>query len=307
MINLIAISGTGRTGSTLLSVILSQNKQCFNVGQIRDFWKAYLLNAPCTCAVSLQDCEKWAKIVELAFGPAPEQDLKNMHQMTQSFMAYARAHHQWSDQATRALARQKHQALLLSLNRFFNAVQHVTGTDYLLDASKSPEIAYLFSLVPDTHLSVINLVRDPRAVCSSWNKKLGRDFALNQSVEWGVRQILLRQWSTLLGNRFVQVRYEDFTTSPRFVMEQLSFWAFGDGHLNAFTSDDAVDVSWTAQHLYPPANERFIAERKDHIVISEATEWRKEKDLALHAHVNEKLAKLLPQYGYVLSPIFEKA
>lgn len=53
---IIAISGSGRTGSTLLSLLLSQHESVFNLGQMRHLQRAYAKNAPCTCQHPLQQC-----------------------------------------------------------------------------------------------------------------------------------------------------------------------------------------------------------------------------------------------------------
>lgn len=58
----IAISGTGRTGSTLLSQLLSQDPAVFNLGQLRHLARAYADDAPCSCGKSLQSCEIYGQI-----------------------------------------------------------------------------------------------------------------------------------------------------------------------------------------------------------------------------------------------------
>lgn len=61
-LKVIAISGTGRTGSTLLSLLLSQHPAVFNLGQLRDLPGAFEDNAPCTCQQPLQACEVYGAV-----------------------------------------------------------------------------------------------------------------------------------------------------------------------------------------------------------------------------------------------------
>ena len=63
MVKIIAISGSGRSGSTLLSLLLSQDARVFNLGQLRHLWRSYEDNEPCSCSQSLQSCEIYADIV----------------------------------------------------------------------------------------------------------------------------------------------------------------------------------------------------------------------------------------------------
>ena len=58
----IAISGTGRTGSTLLSLLLSQDNSVFNLGQLRHLRRACGDNAECSCQVNLRDCKVYGQV-----------------------------------------------------------------------------------------------------------------------------------------------------------------------------------------------------------------------------------------------------
>lgn len=55
-LKVIAISGTGRTGSTLLSLLLTQDNSVFNLGQMRHHERAYARDDACSCGTNLQDC-----------------------------------------------------------------------------------------------------------------------------------------------------------------------------------------------------------------------------------------------------------
>ena len=61
-LKVIAISGTGRTGSTLLSQLLSQHPDVFNLGQLRHLARAFEDNAPCSCQQPLQACAVYSEV-----------------------------------------------------------------------------------------------------------------------------------------------------------------------------------------------------------------------------------------------------
>ena len=61
-LKVIAISGTGRTGSTLLSLLLTQDNSVFNLGQLRHLERAFGRDAPCSCETSLQDCAVYGHV-----------------------------------------------------------------------------------------------------------------------------------------------------------------------------------------------------------------------------------------------------
>ncbi len=61
-LKVIAISGTGRTGSTLLSLLLSQDPAVFNLGQMRHLPRAFDGDAPCSCLQTLQSCAVYGEV-----------------------------------------------------------------------------------------------------------------------------------------------------------------------------------------------------------------------------------------------------
>ena len=61
-LKVIAISGTGRTGSTLLSLLLTQDNSVFNLGQLRHLERAYERDDACSCETSLHDCAVYGHV-----------------------------------------------------------------------------------------------------------------------------------------------------------------------------------------------------------------------------------------------------
>ncbi|MGA8204386.1 MAG: hypothetical protein WB812_07685, partial [Woeseiaceae bacterium] len=62
----VAIVGSGRSGSTLLSLMLSQDSGVFNLGQSRHLFRAFANGEPCSCGVSLRDCPVYGELVPAA-------------------------------------------------------------------------------------------------------------------------------------------------------------------------------------------------------------------------------------------------
>lgn len=296
---LIAIAGSGRTGSTLLSVLLSQGAGVFNLGQLRDLWAAYLHNAPCTCGSRLQSCAVWSTAVTQAFGAKPEASLQLMHQRMIRFAESAVRLQDWSDTVAVAKLASEHADYVHGLQDFLLALKAVTGATAFVDASKSPELGLAFSQIEGIDFRVLNLVRDPRAVASSWLLKRDEKMALRQSKTWLMRQLVLARWSRALGRRFSLLRYEDFAARPRTLVGQLLHWAGLDSVPGLFTTEARAELSWASQHLYPPANEKFIEEKRTSVEIVEATGWRNAGHEDLHRQVEMIVKPILARFGYV--------
>ena len=271
---IVAISGSGRTGSTLLSLLLSQHKDVFNLGQLRDLWGAWAHDAPCTCGHPLGGCPVYSKVVPVSVGAQVDPAVAAMKAAMQAFFADADRLPDWSDAAAISKLAAHHASGLARLTGVLDALQAATGTSTFIDSSKSPEMALALSLTDGTDVRVINLGRDPRAVAVSWQQKRGFGAGLKYSRVWARRQQVLERWSRALGERFLAVRYEDLAGYPEATIGKIQAWADLPVTKRLFTAPGRATIDWSGQHLYPPANERVLAERKTEVVIAPSEGWR---------------------------------
>ena len=58
-IKVIYISGIGRSGSTLLDIILSTSEKVFSVGEIFKYNQMLRENIKCSCGKKVKDCSFW--------------------------------------------------------------------------------------------------------------------------------------------------------------------------------------------------------------------------------------------------------
>ena len=265
---IVLISGSGRTGSTLLSLLLTQHREVFNLGQLRDLPGAWAKDAPCTCGHTLTTCPVYSKV-------GPKVDLGLLGELQAAFFADARRHDDWGARGTIKALGDEHRPYLAGLARLLDAIQEATGVETFVDASKSPEMARALSLIEGVDARVLNLVRDPRAVAVSWRQRRGRiSAAWKFAKDWAWRQRTLETWAASLGERFRQVRYEAFAAHPRETVAETLEWAGLPPSNALFTADDQAAISWKGQHLYPPANERVLAEKATAMTIRPSEGWR---------------------------------
>jgi hypothetical protein len=280
---IVGISGSGRTGSTLLSLLLTQHKNVFNVAQLRDLWAACLADASCTCGQRLTSCRVWSSAVAAVFGPDTTAGLVVMKGAQKRFFVDAAHLNDWSDAIALDALAARHGMYLGQLAAFLDRLQDVTGVATFVDTSKSPEMALAFSMTEGTDVRVLNLARDPRAVAVSWRQRRGRiSAAWKFSRVWAERQRTLEVWSRRLGDSFRQVRYEDFAAEPKRTVEAIQAWAGLPATPWLFDAPDHAVLSWEHQHLYPPANERVLVERATHVTVRPAAAWRDESHRLTH-------------------------
>ncbi len=282
-LKIVAISGSGRTGSTLLSLLLSQHDGVFNLGQLRDLWRAYSNNMPCSCGAHLKDCSVYKVAIPAALGADPETEADRMHRMMQRFFKDAAARRDWGDTAVQQQLAQTHALFIGNLGKLLKAIQDITGASHFVDSSKSPEMALALGMITGAEVRVLNLVRDPRAVVCSWHQKLGGvKRALRYARIWRDRERRLRAWAPVLGARYWRISYEKFSVDPKAAIEAILGWAGMElpGHL--FVAQSKVVVSWQRQHLFPPANERMLADKSTEILIKPSAAWRSVRNWPLH-------------------------
>lgn len=222
MVKVIAITGAGRSGSTILDNILGGIPGAFTAGELLYIWQRGLIERrKCGCSRPLPECELWPRILERAFpeGTDPEAMVAHTHYVRTRFTPAARLGylHGWYHK--------KLEPLVAALDRLYAAIEAETGARFVVDSSKYPTWTYLISLVPSVDLRVVHLVRDPRAVAHSWGRpKQQLDTAEarlmtptrpgRSALDWTVWNTTIRALFADNPNGYMLLRYEDLITEP---------------------------------------------------------------------------------------------
>lgn len=263
----IYIAGSGRSGSTLLSLLLSQHPQIANFGQIRDVFLARSHNAICSCGEGLEACTIW--------GPVLDQQPKEARRL--------------------GLLPQK-----AIVNAYLSAFAN-TGATVCVDSSKSVDLCRALQAAPEVDLYCLNLIRDPRAVAVSWSKVLGNsDLLRKRCHNWVGRQKRIEQLGASARAKFLQLRYEDFVRDAVSNVAMIHAWAGVAPDASTFESPGVARVSWQDQHLFAPANEAVLQARATSVRIAEATAWKDPEAAHVRALATEICFPFAKRYGYRL-------
>lgn len=246
---IVYIAGAGRSGSTLLSRILGHFDDFVSPGELYFLWQErFTEERKCECGARLECCTFWEEVlseIERRVGPIDPQKVLSLH---------------------RQVARTRHAPLMMvpGLRRFlplddsyvellralYQSLAAVSGARVIVDASKMPSYGLVLREVLQTDLRVVHLVRDPRAVSFSWQRKrfnpaTGAQFGripLNQSaLLWSVWNVMVeRTGSGRSPVPYLRVRYEDFTNAPRDTIERILTFIDEPRDLDAVVDDTQV-------------------------------------------------------------------
>lgn len=204
----------GRSGSTLLDRLLGERADAFSAGELRRFWELYLDGGRhrCSCGRLVADCGVWR---DVARDPAVAAALGRRHAERIGRQSRPRVLAGW----LRRVRQRSDDASAL-----YAAVGRVTGAATIIDSSKSLTAFGSAALGRGVAVSVVHLVRDPRAVAHSWSRSkplvdrrgegLQRRGAVDSAVTWLAKNLAVELAVPMAARRSVRVRYEQLASEP---------------------------------------------------------------------------------------------
>ena len=226
-IKVLYIAGWGRSGSTILARILGQIEGFFHGGELRTIWVDGLKpNGTCGCGVPLRKCPVWKSVFEVALGgidqinPQAMTKLRRRSEPRTQEILLSRFFPSISSRLTTRLSAYKS-----ILNNLYSAIQDVTKSQVIVDDSNHPGYAYILSMMPEIDLSIVHLIRDPRATAYSWSQRqkkgLGTYTIRDNALGWSLRNIVTELLARNSSVKYLQLFYEDFATQPRTAIQRI--------------------------------------------------------------------------------------
>ena len=218
---LVLIGGYGRSGSTLLEMLLSHRLAALGLGEVKYAWsRGFLRGDRCSCGRWARDCPVWGRIAAsigeaMRLSPGEVETLR---------LAVERNRHFWIRSvggfASRAY-REKAALYGSVLRETYIRAAEATGADVIVDSSKDPAHVELARACWDGPCKIVHLVRDPRAVV--YARRFSRRTAAHRNrhgvipsaVEWRVVNAGMENLPG--GPADIVLRYEDLCADPSII------------------------------------------------------------------------------------------
>jgi hypothetical protein len=223
-ITVVYLGGFGRSGSTLVERMLAAAPGWVNVGELVDLARSVArTDELCGCGVQFSRCPRWTQVGEVAFGGWTEDVLERLAELQR---AAARQRHLPRLLGSRRPPSEALSDLRAAFARIYLAVAEVTGARVIVDASKGPALGQALAGAPGIDLRMLNVVRDPRAVAWSWNRRVERPHtasgggqmwripAPRAAAQWTTLQLEMEAIAGVGRVPTARLLYEDFVVDP---------------------------------------------------------------------------------------------
>lgn len=236
-IPLVYVVSNGRSGSTLLDLLLGANPECWSVGELQILpWELKENRAPCGCGTPIEECDFWSPLIEdrsFEDGPAPLHHFRDAH----GFGKVLRREHLLALFSGKPARRDSKRAVEYAdrtadlLARVLPRAEARRGRSvrWMIDASKDPYRLFWLASSERFDLRVVHLTKDPRAFVHSMTRRLEEQRlgpVLRYSARWVVENALMRAVTerALAPEQVRRIRYEDLAGDPETTLGELGEW-----------------------------------------------------------------------------------
>ena len=331
-VRVLEITGLGRSGSTILDIVLGNHPHIESVGEVGNLTVNGWISREslrgidpkkrrvpiCTCGKRLdvlyveapdEACPFWSRVRSEWVERADPESIGSYSKLRGNFERTRLA--LLIQQCLRLLYEKRRQSASFrsyaGLTRaFFESIRAVSGKPIIIDSTKSPVRAFAHSLVPGLDVYVVHLVRDGRGVITSRRKTFKKD--VRAGIMWDhegypmwrtiVRWIglnLAAEWvCTRLGpKKTMLLRYEDFVADPKGSLERI-------GSLIELDLADVADAASSGKPMQAGHNVGGNKTKKSGTITlrPDAQEWRTALSPAEQRLSWLLMGWLMRRYGY---------
>lgn len=303
---LLYVAGVGRSGSTLLDLVLGNHSEVESVGELaKVVSSAWVRQEYCACGLRGHECPFWTAVLEQWLDGEPREARFAEYLALQQRLERLRAWPRLVAEARRpSLQLARYGELTRSL---LTAIRQVSGRRVIVDSSKLPARAFALSLVPGVELRLLHLVRDPRGTAFSYRKAIRKDERAGVQHDLVPQALCKSALAWRLANSMVdrlrrrlpaslRLTYEDLVTQPRRSLEAVGSFANLDFSTVAerLERGEAMGVRHTIAGNF--------VRMKGEVRLAPDLEWRRRLSATEQRWIALLAGSRLGEYGYESRP-----
>lgn len=300
--------GKGRSGSTLLDNVLNEVEGVVSTGELWCRWGGRPLEEYlCGCGRRVGDCDLWSEVLARSYEAATERlgfpvDSGTVHAWEREWLRWPRVPRLLLARAPASGTEGSLSRLLTFMEVLYRALAETTEADVVVDSSKWPANPGPLKLLRGFEQYLVHLVRDPRAVASSWRKE--RRFfeggpwmptfgPLHSAASWTARNLVSEVAAERHASRSIRLRYEDLADMPGPALGRI-LALLGEG-TRSLPLDAGNGVELTGNHTVWGNPLRF---QRGRTVLRRDEAWRRRTPWYQRAVVGWLTLPLRWRYGY---------
>lgn len=305
-IKILYIGGFGRSGSTLIDVMLGKIPAFFSAGELFWIWKRGIKeNQLVGDGNPFHESPFWQDVGQVAFGGFDQIDVDHVLKLIDDVNHISLIPKMNEPGKRDAVFSASYTEFTEILTRLYRAIQQVSGCEIIVDSSKNPPYGFLVNSIPDFDVSMLHLVRDSRAVAHSWQRQRVRPeihwqkqfmptFSPQKSARtWLINNMVVQRFKKI-NPQYLFMRYEDFVRQPADHFKTILEFA-GKGNT---PFDFLKGNSFEPSPMHNVSGNPMRFEKKD-IVIKPDAEWHHQMPKTQQAIVTTLTLPLLIRYGYL--------
>jgi hypothetical protein len=222
IIKIVYIAGYGRSGSTILETLISQNDNIVSSGALVNIFSWFNKNEKCACSKRVQDCDFWSKIISCDL-KAVTRKCENVRKKIESLSGFPGLMF--------GIHRKNYTGVYSEcMEELYRNIALTSKKNVIVDSSKSCRWCtgrpLAIQKYTNIQVKVVFITRDVRGVAWSTIKGAGskerRRFINNKyfqciksSISWSLTNLLVTIMKKKIAKEnFLQVKYEDLVRNP---------------------------------------------------------------------------------------------
>jgi hypothetical protein len=312
-VKVLSIVGSARSGTTILGNILGEVRGVANAGELRWLWQRGLTERmPCGCGLPPVECPRWSVVLDSArrkWLPAADDGavaaaVDTMSRAQREILSRRNRLRAISAAAGRNTGWEALLCTRAVMVDICTSLSEVSGASLVVDTSKLPHTAAILAGAADVDHYVLHVVRDPRAVAFSWQRRKALPVANGMTTMATMSPVAsARNWVKACSgiellrryvprDRWMFTRYEDFVARPEATVDGVLAFLRVPGR-GPFVSPDTVQLG--VNHTLAGNPNRF---RTGPVRIAEDDEWKSRMTRRDRLVITAAALPMLVRYGY---------